>query len=497
LGDLTKWYEDRLKVCEKLEKAECELLRDALKAKRAEEKAKSDAEKQAKKAAKKASKVSSPDQQIPLTLIQHDIEEKGTATAFSKVVRPTHRLGKVPFVGPKVDTITWCKDEIARLNTLINEGRKSLKHGESYAAFVECNLQIGAHVLSQVVVSDEPMHMADKWTDVDSNDIVWRNIDDSGYEMRFRYVTSWIAMAILIVLWSFPVAFVGMLSNISALCIKVPWLAWILNNIPQGIISGLLPPVFLAILLLILPVILRALAWYENITRYSLISISLYKRYFIFLIIHGFLVVTLSSGLTAAIPQILEQPGTIVESLARRLPDAATFFLTYTVTTGFAGAASALLQLVPLLLYFVNRWLFGDTPRQAYKKTFLMPNADFGEILPRVSLVAAIAMAYSVVAPIINGLALLTFFLLWVAWKFLFTWVFDQPEAAETGGLYYPLALGNLFIGLYIEQICLCGLFFLATDADGNRSAIPQGALVFALLIVTFSAQMFFRSTYS
>ncbi|KAG8984560.1 hypothetical protein FRB90_005237 [Tulasnella sp. 427] len=293
-------------------------------------------------------------------------------------------------------------------------------------------------------------------------------------------------------------------------------------NVPQGIIQGLLPPVFLAILFLILPFILKGecklifnclrqyrgtditgselistgLAWYENIPRWSLISLSVYKRYYIFLVIHGFLVITLSSGLTASIPRILSNPGSVLTELSERLPDASTFFLTYTVTTGLAGAASALLQLAGLVLYFVHRWLFGDTPRQAFRKTFVMPTADFGVILPRISLVATIAIAYSVIAPVINGLALLAFSLLWVAWKYLFTWVFDQPDAGETGGLYYPLALENLFVGLYIEQICLAGLFFLATDSQGRRSSIPQGVLMVLLLAITLSAHVLFTHSY-
>lgn len=57
-------------------------------------------------------------------------------------------------------------------------------------------------------------------------------------------------------------------------------------------------------------------------------------------------------------------------------------------------------------------------------------------------------------SPVINGLALLAFALFWLTWKFLcewtysyhcavqrtdeclVTWVMDQPDAQETGGLY-------------------------------------------------------------
>lgn len=503
-GELPDLFDERNKICKKLEKAECQLLRDALKAKREEDQARRDAERQAKKLAAKAAeeRKGSEETAAEAEQIQIDVEKNErnrVSLAFGKVVRPTHRLGRIPFHGQRVDTITWCKEEIARLTEQIDRTRKSLNKDKSHgAAFVQCNLQLGANILAQVIVSDEPLRMYDKWTDVAPDDIVWRNIDDSGYETRARYVTSWLAMIGLIVLWTFPVAFVGLLSNVSSLCAKVHWLAWIcrLSEIPQGIIQGILPPVFLAILFLILPWILTGLAWYENIPRWSLISLSVYKRYYIFLIFHGFLVVTLSSGLTASIPKILSNPGSIIEELSTRLPDASTFFLTYTVTTGFAGAASALLQLAGIALYFLHRWLFGDTPRQAYQKTYVMPTADFGVILPRISLVATIALAYSVIAPVINGLAFLAFFLLWVAWKYLFTWVFDQPDAGETGGLYYPLALGNLFMGLYIEQICLAGLFFLATDSQGRRSSIPQGAMMVVLFAITLSAHLLLLKSY-
>lgn len=36
-------------------------------------------------------------------------------------------------------------------------------------------------------------------------------------------------------------------------------------------------------------------------------------------------------------------------------------------TQGLAGAASALVQLVRLILWFIQKWLLGRTPRQAYK----------------------------------------------------------------------------------------------------------------------------------
>jgi len=228
--------------------------------------------------------------------------------------------------------------------------------------------------------------------------------------MKFRYLLSWAANIGLIILWAFPVAFAGAVSNVDTLCGNYHWLAWVCNTPPtvQGIIQGVFPPLFIAILFLILPYFLRALAWFENITRYSRLSLSVYKRYYLFLVIHGFLIITLTAGLTASAnalkntaelaSELANDPKRVVESLARYLPDANIFFLTYMIQQGFTGAASALLQAASLAIFFIQRLFFGQTPRAAYTATFVMPMVDFGEMLPRISLLATIAIAYSVIA---------------------------------------------------------------------------------------------------
>lgn len=78
-------------------------------------------------------------------------------------------------------------------------------------------------------------------------------------------------------------------------------------------------------------------------------------------------------------------------------------------------------------------------------------------MLPKLSLLATIGLAYSVLAPVINGLATVSFILFFYSWKFcellsyllcyarlisreVLTWVFDQPDESETGGKYVSSA---------------------------------------------------------
>ena len=50
--------------------------------------------------------------------------------------------------------------------------------------------------------------------------------------------------------------------------------------------------------------------------------------------------------------------------------------------------------------------------------SFFLFQADFGVILPRLSLLATITFSYSVLSPLINLLAAISFGMFYIAWKF-------------------------------------------------------------------------------
>ena len=96
-------------------------------------------------------------------------------------------------------------------------------------------------------------------------------------------------------------------------------------------------------------------------------------------------------------------------------------------------------------------------------------------------------IAYCVISPVINGFGAAFFVLSALVYKYLFIWVYDQPSEADTGGLFFPKAVTHVFVGIYIQEVCLCALFFLARNADDKVSAIPQGALMVVLILLTVS----------
>jgi hypothetical protein len=90
-----------------------------------------------------------------------------------------------------------------------------------------------------------------------------------------------------------------------------------------------------------------------------------------------------------------------------------------------------------------------------------------------------------------------------MVWKYLFLWQFGQPAAGDTGGKsndeypghgpdscaqqFFPKGMQRIFIGLYIQQVCMAALFFLTRDQNGKASVLPQGVLMIVLIVLTVS----------
>ncbi|KAG6857786.1 hypothetical protein H0H87_004202 [Tephrocybe sp. NHM501043] len=206
---LNEIFKERQDICRKLEAAEANLLVTATKAWRIKEKARHKAHKSRSK------DIENADDVLVIPTPSYELLTELVPLAN----RPKHRIG---LFGPKVDTIDWCKNEIVRLNGMIKDHRMNMIEGKPLgSAFIRCNLQMGAHVLAQCVSYHEPLMMYDKWMEANPKDIVWQNLDDGALEMRSRYLISWLATIGLIIVWGFPVAFIGTLSNLDDLCNRV------------------------------------------------------------------------------------------------------------------------------------------------------------------------------------------------------------------------------------------------------------------------------------
>jgi calcium permeable stress-gated cation channel len=73
----------------------------------------------------------------------------------------------------------------------------------------------------------------------------------------------------------------------------------------------------------------------------------------------------------------------------------------------------------------------------------------------------------------------------------IFPYMYTNNLLQRIQGLFYPKAYQQVLVGMYVQQIYLCALFFLSTDSQGRHSSVAEGALMVVLMVITVSKILF------
>ncbi|KXS17354.1 DUF221-domain-containing protein [Gonapodya prolifera JEL478] len=352
---------------------------------------------------------------------------------------------------------------LAPLTDLVPLGEKSdLEAPKTGAVFVTFRHPLGLHLAAQALLHEKPFTFGEVIPEVDAEDVAWENLPLDNLSRLFRTAVSTAAAFVLIIFWTVPVAFVASISTIKGLGEAVPFLAGIANWPPVlvGIIQGILPSLFLAILMFLVKLVLRFLAKYEGHATISTMQKSLASRWLTFLVVNVLFVVTLSGGAIQALREIIDNPPSIFTKLATSLPTVSTFQITYILLQGTSAPAISNLRIGALI--FALPWLsdfLQSTPRKIHTQRANAPEVDYGLYLPQISLIFIIGAAYFAVAPLVSVFAAFFFFVTWVLTKRDYLYV--THNKVETGGKFFVSAMMSMFVGLYIAQVTVAGLMLL------------------------------------
>ncbi|KAH0542935.1 hypothetical protein FGG08_002704 [Glutinoglossum americanum] len=406
-------------------------------------------------------------------------------------------MPSLPLLGKKVDTIHYCRKEVARLNLEIEQGQQEPeRYPLMNSAFVQFNHQVAAHMACQSVSHHIPQHMTPRHVEVSPDDVIWENMSIRWWERYIRTALVIIVVVGLVIGWAFPVTFTGLVSQVSYLTALVPWLDWV-NKLPGwllGIIQGVLPQLLLAILMALLPVILRLLAKQQGVHTGMAMELSVQNYYFAFLFVQVFLVVSLSSGITTVLQKISKDVTSAPGVLAQNLPKAGNYFFSYMLLQAFSVSAGALVQIGGLISWFILSPLLDSTARQKWTRQTSLPRVQWGTFFPVFTNLACIGIIYSVISPLILVFNIITFSLFWVVYRYNTLYV--TKFRFDTGGLLYPKALNQLFTGLYVMELCLIGLFFLIRDDENKVVCLGQGIVMSVITGLTVIYQYLLNSAF-
>jgi hypothetical protein len=245
--------------------------------------------------------------------------------------RPTHRTGFLGLLGKKVDTLEHSAITIRENEEKLAAERARL---EEYplvnTAFVRFSRQVDAHTFARGVKKQPGARLVTAAVEVMPEDIIWKNLSMSPILRKILTFLSWALTIFLIITFATYVAFVGAISKITTVCSAAKFLEWICNLPPavKGIIQGILPPVLLAVLFMLVPIILRLLITLQGEPRHSDVERKLWYRFWAFLLFDGFLIVGFAGGVIPLLsdPNRLKEEGPqIPMKLATELPKSGTF----------------------------------------------------------------------------------------------------------------------------------------------------------------------------
>ena len=138
------------------------------------------------------------------------------------------------------------------------------------------------------------------------------------------------------------------------------------------------------------------------------------------------------------------------------------------------------MQIAPLVLNILFTKLLAKSPRQIWNVQGRLSSINYGTLFPPQTLMFAIGMLYSTMAPLVLPFVVLYFTMYYFVYRHQFLYVYHQP--IETGGLAFPVAVRQAYAGVFIFEVTMFAIFLLN---QAKFNVIPHLILLVILILVT------------
>jgi calcium permeable stress-gated cation channel len=279
--------------------------------------------------------------------------------------------------------------------------------------------------------------------------VIWENSQSHYFEREGRRNATTFVMIFIVLFWSVITAVVSQLTNIDTISQNLPALGNAINSNPSlaGFISGVLPPLVIAILMSLVPMILRTLSTYSGAPLKTIVERLTLSQYFFFLIFNVLVVVTISGSIVTSISNIIKDPTSVLDILSKQIPLNSTFFITYLLVLGLSGPTAELVQLSQFFLRPIMVMILGNTPRTLYDIN-KPPTYYYSTAMATHGLITVIGLTYCIISPLLNIFVCMYFALYTFTYLYMMQYVYMQEF--ETGGLFLYTCSRHMFTGLYI-----------------------------------------------
>ncbi|KAG6545847.1 hypothetical protein Mapa_012808 [Marchantia paleacea] len=386
--------------------------------------------------------------------------------------RKPKRAGLCGLYGPKIDPIERLTAKLEDLHGKIRAAQHDVLHKnkEIPAAIVTFKNRRGAAVAAQSQQAENPMLWVTEWAP-EPRDVYWPNLSVSFSQLWIRQIFVGVLVFLTTILYTIPnaaVQGVGTISNLKnwkympkivVVILDFPGVAWF--------VEGYLSTLLLAALLYFIPPMLLGLSQLEGPSSKSTQERNAAAKFFYFLAGPVFFIQVLSASLLDEV-EFLTDPAEIPLRLASDVPRQATFFMSYIMTTGWAGFPLEILQIGLLILNMLKRHTLKEDSNHPELELYSLP---YYRVIPQLLLFILVGLVYAVIAPLLPPFLLVYFALGYVVFKNQIMHVYEP--AYETGGQYWPQVHNRIVAALFLMQITFVGIFQTSMSTRVSALALP------------------------
>ncbi|KAK4786983.1 hypothetical protein SAY86_010816 [Trapa natans] len=383
--------------------------------------------------------------------------------------RPTTKKGFSGLWGETVDSINYYGQQVKELERKMTLERQKTIRDPKFVlpvAFVSFKSRWGAAVCAQTQQSRNPTCWLTNWAP-EPRDVYWRNLSIPFFSLRIRRLVISLLVFALVFFYMIPITFVQSLANLEGLVKVVPFLRPVIETkLIKSFLQGFLPGLALKIFLYILPAILMFMSKIEGYISLSMLERRTAAKYYFFMLVNVFLGSIVTGTAFQQLNAFLHQsPTQIPRTIGISIPMKATFFITYIMIDGWAGIASEILRLKPLIIFHLKNMFLVKTERDR-DMAMDPPRIDFPETLPSLQLYYLLGLVYAVVTPILLPFILVFFSFAYLVYRHQIINVYNQKY--ESGAAFWPHVHTRIIAGLIISQLLLLGL--LSTKKAANST---------------------------
>ncbi|KAJ3167517.1 Ribonuclease H2 subunit A [Irineochytrium annulatum] len=339
--------------------------------------------------------------------------------AVNPSLRPTHKTGFMGLFGEQVDSADYYAEKYKEADHIVHDLRKIPERSPPTAiGFVTFESPESATIAAQVILARRPFACMAKIAP-EPRDVYWPNLSSSVADTSMKVLRSLVVNTVLIGIIFASTAFIGFLSGVILSNVdadKLPILRDFFARLGKPLNDFLKEVVFVVLFnawTSSLPSLLIVLSQLQGLEAVSWIEMSLYSKYFYYLL-YNILLVPVGTSIWKKV--VASEPFDFIDLLAINLPRTAPVFMGWVILQASAINPAQLLLVGSHMLPFCA---------------------------------AFFAIAYFIHK----------YFLLYV-----------HLPRYETGGMYAPMAVRRCLAGIVIMQLMMMGVLAITSGKPASES---------------------------